>query len=81
MADLWLHRSSGLYDERGLPFDVIFDALLSKGIQPCWLSLIAEAEHAGWGLEKTRTRIVHGLRDAGYLEMADRVDAVFEAGT
>ncbi len=69
-----------LYDERGLPFDVIFESLLSKGLQPCWMSLIAEAEQAGWSYHKASTAIVSGLWDAGYGLMAKRVETVLEAG-
>ncbi len=70
-----------LYDEKGLPFDVIFEALLTQNIQPCWLSLYVEAENAGWKPSKIASTIEAGLRDAGHHAMATRVAATLGAAT
>ena len=66
-----------LYDEQGLPFDTVFSALLSRGVQPSWLDLYVEAERAGWSHSKIVSSIDSGLRDAGYPEQADRCRDVF----
>lgn len=64
-----------MYDTHGLPFNILFDGILSRdtGDLISWEHFRDEALAAGWKSRKIQVSIDHGLRDAGYHEMADAV--------
>jgi hypothetical protein len=66
------------YNSRGIPLEIIFEALRRKDSIPCWVSFHKDARGCGWKDEKILTTVEQVLRDIGYPQ-ADEVVARLEA--
>ena len=62
------------YNSRGIPLEIIFEALRRNDSIPCWVSFYKDARGCGWKDDKILTTVEQVLRDIGH-PLADEVVA------